>query len=147
MKKAVAAALCLVVVFLAGCAGQQSTPEGTIQKLEQSVQKLDINSMLDCFEPSASKGVRATLKIAGSLLGVSAEDIIDLLPFAMDIGRASGGEDFADAERELKQFSLQVVKVNYNQNRTRATVTVKYDGGTDSVDMVMEQGKWYLCMY
>ena len=147
MKKAVAAALCLMMVFLVGCSNAQSTPEGTIKRFEQSIQKMDIDGMLDCFEPSASKGVRAALKIAGSLLGVSAEDVIDLIPFAMDVGLASGDQTALSAERQLKQFSLQVVSVDYNQNRTRATVTIKYEGMTDSVEMVMEQGSWYLCMY
>jgi len=70
---------------------QMESPEdkinATVEKLEYSFNNLDVNGMLECFDPSVSAMYDAAMSLTGSLMGSMLEvgDMTDLLTGMTDI--------------------------------------------------------------
>ena len=141
--------VCMVLFFITACSSMKSTPEKTIENLEKSIQQMDFEAVLNCYEPHVARGIKAISKLAGSIVGIDGEAIFDMIPLLMDIAAASGGSGYTDIADMCKSIELRITSLEYNDDKTEATATVEFliDGnpeGTDIMKLVKTDEKWYL---
>jgi len=141
--------VCIMLIFLTSCSAMQSTPEKTIKNLEKSIQQMDFQAMVDCYEPHVAKGIKAISKLTGNIFGIDGEAVFDMIPLLMDIAEAAGSDSYTDAVHKYKELELSIISLEYNEDRTEATAKVDFliednSEGTYFMDLVKTDGKWYL---
>lgn len=148
LRKTSAIVLCVFIILLSSCIPQPS-PKSTVRRLEKSIQQMDVNGIIDCFEPKYSKGMRAVIKLAGGFLGVDGEAIFDLLPFLVDIS-AAYDENVSNQKEYFESIKIEVTDITYNEDKSEARVAVTISAGgesqSDYLDMVKDDGKWYIAV-
>jgi hypothetical protein len=110
--------------------------------------RADINAMLDCYDPTTSKGVKAAMNIAGDLLGVDAQDVLNLMPFLYNsFGNVDmGGTTLNDAKPTI---SMAVLSSGINGDTADVSVHITLTAGGQSyeqdanIPMIRMGGRWY----
>ncbi len=159
--KIIISLLIVLVVLVSGISAtvvavkNEHTPEKTLAKFEEAYNNQDINGLMECFDSKIRKAYDAGDSLLGGVLGFSYKDAADLLPFLSD----------ALGEGDAPQIHLEVISVEDTGDNT-CTVHVKttmsygsddeddedlYDDeeedeeyDEDSINMVKEDGKWYI---
>lgn len=95
----IAALLVCLALLLAATGGCQraSTPADTLARFQDAYNRLDLNAMLDCFQPAQANAMRSMINIAVGLtgLGVSGANLINILPLFFGLqGYGAQGESF-----------------------------------------------------
>lgn len=142
--------LLLIIVSAAGCSmPKSSSPGNTIRNFFNSYNKLDVDGMLDCIEPTTAKGVKALFNIADGVLGgilgvkISVKDVLDVLPLFAS---------FMDGYGDIKMPRINIISMSTATDGNYSDVSVKLnvvsDGQTESFSGVFEMKlidrKWYI---
>lgn len=140
--------LALACFSVTGCQDEQPTtgPEKTIAQLEEAYNERNVEGLIEIYKPDQQAKIKeriASAKLLGAIIGnltdfdvlqdiISEETIFNILGSAM-------GEEYVE---------LRVIKEEYNEDNTKATVTVEIDNGdkkkTETVEMIKISDKWYL---
>jgi hypothetical protein len=129
----------LVVAILAGgylayryFFGQQ--PRDTVAKFFDSVNEMDINAMVGCFDPTYEKAFKAVTGLLSDYIGIDLQDVIDIVPALYDFGLFSSGG------YELQHADYRILSEEIQNNRATVTcdMTLRYsDGSTSSTTGVL----------
>lgn len=118
------------------------SPKGTIERFEDSYNNLDINSMIECFDPSVQALYSGANSILGDLVGFDISDMSSLVPF------------FSNFDEDLSMDDMPKIKIDIKDiDKTSETTAVVYciittSGGAfseeDELNMVKIDGEWYI---
>lgn len=141
----------ILSIFLLSSCSEQSTPERTIQQFETALNVSDYEGILNCYEPKVKNGIMGMATIAGNLFGVDGSAVLNILPFALDVLAESDdhlAENIEEIERVLESIDIVVNDVQYNDQQTKAsvsvTVTICDSSQNGTIDMVKVQNVWYI---
>lgn len=126
-----------------------SSPEKTIKRFEKAYNKLDVNEMLDCFDPTYSRGIKAGLSIISSFTKVNPNDILDNLPLLYEISDSilKDNPEFGDAKAKLK---IEILSVQRDGRKAEVETHIILKQGINHEEitgvfyMVKKEGKWYI---
>ena len=140
-------ALALAVSLLTGC-GSQSGPEKTIQNFVTAYNKLDMNAMLDCLEPTQAEAVRSLVNIAGSLtIGVSGQDLLNIMPLFSGMSTYDATGNLVSATPEL-EIDVKDTKISGNAATCTVDMRVTIAGETQqqetTISLEKQDGVWYI---
>lgn len=143
--------ICGVCLNLSGCLTgaivQEHLPEETIEAYEDAINSMDVDGMMACMDESTQKtmtaGLDVTMGIVGAVtgfdLGISAEDLISLMPFFTAVAGEYGTDVYPQVDFQVTRTLIQGDKA-----------TVYFDevnsGQSQVINMVKESGKWYMTM-
>lgn len=90
--------------------------------------KMDINSMVSCFDPMYEKALKAVTNLVSKFIGIDLGDVIDLVPALYDFGLYSNsGYELQRAEYDIMSDEIQ------NDNATvSCQMTLYYIDGSSS---------------
>ena len=121
--------------FLTG-SGAGGSPEKTVKNFGAALQKMDIDGMIECFDPSSQTKLKESMGDLNSMMGgMDLSSIADMMNLKIDI---------------------TVKNIDYNSDKSKATVSVDMEmsysfmGQSDSqsqpgtLNMVKEGGNWYI---
>ncbi len=121
--------------FLTG-SGAGGSPEKTVKNFGAALQKMDIDGMIECFDPSSQTKLKESMGDLNSMMGgMDLSSIADMMNLKIDI---------------------TVKNIDYNSDKSTATVSVDMEmsysfmGQSDSqsqpgtLNMVKEGGNWYI---
>ncbi len=141
----------VVIVSLLSSCSEKSTPERTIQQFQAALNVSDYEGVLDCFEPKVKNGIMGMATIAGNFLGLDGTALLDMLPFVLDIAAANNeylSEDVEELENVLESIDITVNSVQYNDQQTKASVSVTINifdySQDDTINMVKVKDIWYI---
>lgn len=141
----------MLSVFLLSSCSEKSTPERTIEKFEAALNVSDYEGILDCYEPKVKNGIWGMATIAGNFLGMDGTAVLNMLPFALDLVAESDeylAESLDELENVLESIDITVNSVQYNDQQTKASVSVTiniYDySQDDTINMVKVKDIWYI---
>lgn len=155
--KIIISLLIALVVMVSGISAtvvavkNEHTPEKTLAKFEEAFNNQDINGLMECFDSKTRKAYDAADSLLGGVIGFSYKDAADLLPFLSD----------ALGEGDAPKIHLEVVSIEDTGDNTciaHVKTTMSYDSDDeddedlyddeedeeDSINMVKEDGKWYI---
>lgn len=113
--------LCLVpLVLLYGCK-EESKPEDTIHKMEIAFNNSDIETLLECYEPSVQNMYNGIMEIGGKLMGIDLKTVISGLgSFANLYGEELG--------TEMPEIDITINTLDYvSDNKVKMNITMSYD--------------------
>lgn len=122
----IAAVLIGIAVMLYLLFFKAGTPEDTIQKMEDSLNQLDTDSFLECFDEQSQGIYSGTLGLGSDFLGVDLGSLMDL---------ASGLGGYMAASGMMPQYELTVLDVEYTGEDTcivTVDMTMTYQGTTEN---------------
>lgn len=93
------------------------SPKGTIEKFETSYNALDIDSMIECFEPSVQSLYNGANKLLGNLTGFDISDMASMLPFF----------SYIDEDVDLSDFPMIDIEINDIDKTSESTAIVYCD--------------------
>lgn len=151
MKKIVCAiALVLAMsMLLAGC-DTAPQPEDTLQRFIEAYNKVDLNGMIDCLEPSIAQGYKALMNVASGLIGMtgvqlSISDLISAMPLLISIS-----PEMSQSMQNMPKMSMEVLSKQINGSTATLIIrlTSVSNEGTESTEgsctFVLQDGKWYI---
>lgn len=127
-----------------GCTPKPN-PEDTIYKLEDAINEYDMQTALECFEPSVQKIYSGALEVGSSLLGMDIETVLDTVGGIADMfGVELLEEDMPTIDIEIvsqEEISDEEVKMNLD-----FTITYAGESETENIDvtLVLIKGEWYI---
>ena len=138
--------LCLIISFSSCSFEQLSGPEKALKDFESAFNNRDVDGIVKIFNPSDQANLKLQLElakgvanIAGGFFGV--DGIGDL--FSTDLLSGVLGTAMEDC-----YLDLEVISEEYNEDATKAVVTVKMkmedSENTEKLNMVKISNKWYL---
>lgn len=142
-------ALILCMVVFVGCS-REPQPEDVVNKLETAFNTLDVDMMLECYEPSVQKMYSAMMEVGGQFMGG-----IDLATIISGLG------GFTDVFGDELGVEIPTVTFTVNSkqmisdSKAVLNVTLKYDYGgsvsdvdgeevTEDMYFVKIDGQWYI---
>lgn len=138
----IAAALVAIAAMLYFMFFKPGTPEDTIQKMEDALNKMDQQALLECFDEQSQGIYSGLLGVGGDLLGFDLGALSDL---------ASGLGGYMSAAGLTPQFDLTVMDVEYTGDDTcivTVDMAVTYQGtsdsGTEQLPMVKDGREWVI---
>lgn len=148
MKGIIKIIIALVVAAFAVTAGVTivnkvvDSPRGTIEKFEDSYNNLDIDSMVECFDPSVRALYSGANSILGELVGFDISDMASLVPFLANFDEDLSLEDMPKIKIDIKDI-----------DKTSDSTAVVYcvistsdgsDSEEDELNMVKIDSEWYI---
>ena len=131
----IAAALIAIAVMLYLLFFKAGTPEDTVQKMEDALNRMDQQALLECFDEQSQGIYSGLLGVGGELLNFDLGALSDL---------ASGLGGYMSAAGLTPQFDLTVVDVEYTgDDPCLVTVdfAVTYQGTSDTDTQVLPMVK------
>lgn len=131
----IAAALIAIAVMLYLLFFKAGTPEDTVQKMEDALNRMDQQALLECFDEQSQGIYSGLLGVGGELLNFDLGALSDL---------ASGLGGYMSAAGLTPQFDLTVVDVEYTGDDTclvTVDFAVTYQGTSDSDTQVLPMVK------
>ena len=121
-KRIVACTLLFVfAVSMSACVGTKNNEITVlINKFENSCNKLDLNSMLDCLEPKMSETIKVATGFVGMFAGKDTDELLN--SFAKLIMQ----DGPVDARSFFSSIKINVENVLIDESVATATSTVKY---------------------
>ena len=121
---------------------KSGTPEDTVQKMEDALNRLDQQELLECFDEQTQGLYSGMLGVGGDLLGFDLGALSDL---------ASGLGGYMSAAGLTPQFDLTVVDVQYTGDDT-CLVTIEFavtyqgtsDLDTETLPMIKDGRDWVI---
>lgn len=138
----IAAALIAIAAMLYFMFFKSGTPEDTVQKMEDALNRLDQQELLECFDEQTQGLYSGMLGVGGDLLGFDLGALSDL---------ASGLGGYMSAAGLTPQFDLTVVDVQYTGDDT-CLVTIEFavtyqgtsDLDTETLPMIKDGRDWVI---
>lgn len=117
------------------------SPKSTIEKFEKSFNALDIDGVIECFDPSVQKLYSGANSLLGSAFGMNISDLSSLAPFISEFDDDISADD-------MPKISIDVTDVDKTSKNT-ATVycDIKYSdeiATNETIEMVKIDGEWYI---
>ena len=141
---------CLLIIMLAvvmlfnGCLPKPK-PEETIYKLEDAMNEYDMETLVECFEPSVQKIYAGALELGNSFLGM---DVGTLLNAAGGIADLFGVELLEDGMPTVDIVINSQEEISDEEVKMNLSFTVNYAGESETenmdVTLVLIKGKWYI---
>ena len=131
----IAAALIALAVMLYLLFFKAGTPEDTVQKMEDALNRMDQQALLECFDEQSQGIYSGLLGVGGELLNFDLGALSDL---------ASGLGGYMSAAGLTPQFDLTVVDVEYTGDDTclvTVDFAVTYQGTSDTDTQVLPMVK------
>ena len=131
----IAAALIAIAVMLYLLFFKAGTPEDTVQKMEDALNRMDQQALLECFDEQSQGIYSGLLGVGGELLNFDLGALSDL---------ASGLGGCMSAAGLTPQFDLTVVDVEYTGDDTclvTVDFAVTYQGTSDTDTQVLPMVK------
>ena len=131
----IAAALIAIAVMLYLLFFKAGTPEDTVQKMEDALNRMDQQALLECFDEQSQGIYSGLLGVGGELLNFDLGALSDL---------ASGLGGYMSAAGLTPQFDLTVVDVEYTGDDTclvTVDFAVTYQGTSDTDTQVLPMVK------
>lgn len=131
----IAAALIAIAVMLYLLFFKAGTPEDTVQKMEDALNRMDQQALLECFDEQSQGIYSGLLGVGGELLNFDLGALSDL---------ASGLGGYMSAAGLTPQFDLTVVDVEYTGDDTclvTVDFAVTYQGISDTDTQVLPMVK------
>lgn len=131
----IAAALIAIAVMLYLLFFKAGTPEDTVQKMEDALNRMDQQALLECFDEQSQGVYSGLLGVGGEVLNFDLEALSDL---------ASGLGGYMSAAGLTPQFDLTVVDVEYTGDDTclvTVDFAVTYQGTSDTDTQVLPMVK------
>ena len=131
----IAAALVAIAVMLYLLFFKAGTPEDTVQKMEDALNRMDQQALLECFDEQSQGIYSGLLGVGGELLNFDLGALSDL---------ASGLGGYMSAAGLTPQFDLTVVDVEYTGDDTclvTVDFAVTYQGTSDTDTQVLPMVK------
>ncbi len=151
MKKFISIILCALILVgimsFAGCKElNMSGPEKALTKFETAINERDFEGVIEIFTPDQQAELKMQLKLVEGLAGAFGDYAgvggMDFLFSEEMIGSAFG------IALEDYYIDIEIISEEYNENKTKANVTVKLTSGeeatTEVFPMVEISGKWYV---
>ncbi|NCB05697.1 MAG: hypothetical protein EOM69_09280 [Clostridia bacterium] len=142
-------AIVICLLFVATSCQPVGSPEDTIHDFQNAYNQLDMNKALECFEPSQAEAFKSLINIfSGSLINVSAQDLINILPLFSNVRLDENGTTFGSVSPKIA-ITIHSTTVNGN-NATCAVTMVMTSGGETLLNqdgectLVLQNGKWYI---
>ncbi|MCH5190733.1 MAG: nuclear transport factor 2 family protein [Oscillospiraceae bacterium] len=147
MKKIVTIIVALAVVTVTVVVGISivnkviDSPKNTIEKFEEAYNSLDVEGMVECFEPSVQALYSGANSLLGNYLGVDFNTIAALAPFI-----ARFDEDFADQQPQIKIDIKDIEKTSDTTAVVYCEMSYTYasDAEECAIEMVKVDGEWYI---
>lgn len=153
IKKTVAVFLtAAAIILVTGCSviprSPEPMPEDTIEEFESAVNAMDVNGMMECMDESAVKSITAGMKVAmglaeavsGVSLGISAEDILSLMPLMQGLTASSMSEDV------YPQVDFQVTETYIKGDKATVAFTEINSGESMAINMKKRDKKWLITL-
>lgn len=144
LKRILAVVLLVVLTLSLTACTSEEKPEKALDKLCAGYNSLDLEKMLDSFEPSVAAPYKALLKLGSELLGYDVNDLIQLLPLADLIDPSL---NIAGTQPKLS-YTLNSKTIDGNTAILNVTLTVKsgsqVESSTGDLKMVKVDGEWYI---
>lgn len=138
----IAAALIAIAVMLYFMFFKAGTPEDTIQKMEDALNRMDQQALLECFDDQSQGIYSGLLGVGGDLLGFDLGALSDL---------ASGLGGYMSAAGLTPKFDLTIVDIEYTGDDTcivTVDMSVTYQGTSDTeteqLPMVKDGREWVI---
>ncbi|MCI8661277.1 MAG: hypothetical protein HFG54_13720 [Lachnospiraceae bacterium] len=140
--------LLAAVIFVTGCSAiprsPEPMPEDTIEEFESAINSMDVNGIMECLDESAAKSVTASMKIAmgvaeavtGISLGISAEDLLSLMPLMQGLTASSMSEG------SYPQIDFQVTETYIKGDKATVFFTEENSGENMVINMKKKDKKW-----
>lgn len=131
----IAATLIAIAVMLYLLFFKAGTPEDTVQKMEDALNRMDQQALLECFDEQSQGIYSGLLGVGGELLNFDLGALSDL---------ASGLGGYMSAAGLTPQFDLTVVDVEYTGDDTclvTVDFAVTYQGTSDTDTQVLPMVK------
>ena len=131
----IAAALIAIAVMLYLLFFKAGTPEDTVQKMEDALNRMDQQALLECFDEQSQGIYSGLLGVGGELLNFDLGALSDL---------ASGLGGYMSAAGLTPQFDLTVVDIEYTGDDTclvTVDFAVTYQGTSDTDTQVLPMVK------
>lgn len=119
----------------------------TLNNFETAYNKMDLNGVLDCLDPTYTTFLNGITSLVGGLTGYDVSSILDgvlaIAPYLPD--------EIVGSERPT--LDLNVLSIDYTGNDS-ADVTIEFDlsvggyheAGTDTISMIKINGTWYISL-
>ena len=134
----------VVAMLFSGCTPKPN-PEDTIYKLEAAMNEYDIQTALECFEPSVQKIYAGVLEVGSSFLGL---DIGTVLDAAGGIADLFGVELLEDGMPTVDIEIVSQEEISDEEVKMNLAVTISYAGESETenmdVTLVLIKGEWYI---
>lgn len=141
--------LTVILVFgsLFGCGGNDGNNkeiENLVSDFRQSCNKLDIDAMLDCIDPTISDKIRLATGIVGMFADMEASELMDELASLLT------GNDSLNADEFFSSIMVETGNIDVSVNNASIDAVVEYTLGGEkfqndaSFSCVKEDGKWYI---
>lgn len=113
--------MCLIpLILLCGCK-EESKPEDTIHKMEKAFNNSDIETLLECYEPSVQNMYNGIMEIGGKLMDVDLKTVISGLGGFANLY----GEDIG---AEMPEIDITINNQDYvNDDKVKMNITMSYD--------------------
>lgn len=121
MKHLLTLTALIIGLFLAGCSSPQSSPSGTVEAFMKASQKGDIEAAIELIDPEILAQPGAKAKLTGMMEKGLAEEPVD---------------SFRIIEEENDGDTAKV----------KVEITSGDKTDTDTIPLIMREGKWYLSM-
>lgn len=134
----------VVAMLFSGCTPKPN-PEDTIYKLEAAMNEYDIQTALECFEPSVQKIYAGVLEVGSSFWGM---DIGTVLDAAGGIADLFGVELLEDGMPTVDIEIVSQEEISDEEVKMSLDFTINYAGESETenmdVTLVLIKGEWYI---
>lgn len=146
MKKAITgkmiAVIVAVVVVVSGGGllfANRPTPERTIKRFETAFNNLQVEDMVECFEPRVQSMYKGASALMNHFIGFSPEDMVNIALLAMPFM-----EEYADEGEYVEMPQIEINILDTDIDGEYATVTATMAMLVDGEWEEPEQGELYL---
>ena len=144
-KQVVAIYIAIIFVFQLSACQVSPKPEKTIDNFVNAYNNGDFNAMLDCFDPTISRGIRALVDIVGGIVGISLNDIMDLIPLLYRFTDELSIDSNAKPQMRVDVLGTDIDGDNAD---VRVNMVVSADGQSYEMECVFRMVKtddvWYI---
>lgn len=148
MKGIVKTVIAIVVVSVTVIIGVNvagniiDSPRKTIERFEDSYNALDIDGVIECFEPSVQAIYSGANSLLGEFVGMNISDLAAIAPFIAEY----------DEDGDISDFPKMSIDINDIDKTSDSTAVVYCDisystGMSDTdqaINMVKIDGEWYI---
>lgn len=135
--------LAALVVTMTACSSEEK-PEAALDKFCVGYNSLNIEKMMDSFDPQVMAPYKVLLKLGSEMLGFDVNDLVQLLPLADLIDPSLG---IAETQPKIS-YVLHSKTINGNTATINVTLTMKagsqVETATGDLPMVKVEGEWYI---
>lgn len=118
------------------------SPRKTIERFEDSYNALDIDGVIECFEPSVQAVYSGANSLLGEFVGMDVSDLAAIAPFIAEY----------DEDGDISDFPKMTIDINDIDKTSDSTAVVYCDisystGMSDTdqaINMVKIDGEWYI---